>query len=117
MAFGKLAFGGEEFRYDTLPGLGSRFAIGDRGIADLAPVTVDSTVGDTRNAGTPAPAAAVQETAAAESKVTLLADLLTHLLAIRANVSNLAASDRSSCRTTDQHNVFSYSRGAIHLPA
>ncbi|MCJ1305231.1 hypothetical protein MMC08_008045 [Hypocenomyce scalaris] len=72
MAFGKLAFGGEEFRYDTLPGLGSRFAIGDRGIADLVSVTVDSTVGDTRNAGTPAPAAAVQETAAAESKTEAL---------------------------------------------
>lgn len=81
MALEKLAFGGEEFRYDTLPGLGSRFAIGDRGIEDLTPITANGTAAETRHAGTPVPAAALQETAAEESKVTFLADLLAHLLA------------------------------------
>ena len=109
MALEKLAFGGEEFRYDTLPGLGSRFAIGDRGIAELAPLTVQSTVGETRNASTPVLAAAAQEIAAAESKVTLLADLHARLLATRADVCNLAASDRSSCCTTDQYNTTVFS--------
>ena len=35
MALEKLAFGGEEIQYDTLPGLLSRFGIGNRDIAGV----------------------------------------------------------------------------------
>ncbi len=64
MALEKLAFGGEEFKYDTLAGIASRFAIGTRDIADVKGSTASSLLAEPKPAAVPAPPILPSETAA-----------------------------------------------------
>lgn len=64
MALEKLAFGGEEFKYDTLAGISSRFAIGNRDIADVKELTANSLFAEPKSAAVPVPSILSSETAA-----------------------------------------------------
>jgi len=63
MALEKLAFGGEEFKYDTLAGIASRFAIGNRDIADVKGLTASSLFAEPKSAAVPVPSILPSETA------------------------------------------------------
>ena len=58
MSLERLPFGGEEFQYDTLPGLGSAFAIGGRDIAAARPTDASDRGILPKRAATPTKAAA-----------------------------------------------------------
>ena len=64
MALEKLAFGGEEFKYDTLAGIASRFAIGNRDIADVKGLAASSLFAEPKPAAAPVPSILASETAA-----------------------------------------------------
>ncbi|KAL0037432.1 hypothetical protein WJX79_008048 [Trebouxia sp. C0005] len=63
MALEKLAFGGEDFKYDTLAGIASRFAIGNRDIADVKGLTASSLFTEPKAAAVPVPSILPSETA------------------------------------------------------
>ena len=76
MALEKLAFGGEEFKYDTLAGISSRFAIGNRDIADVKELTANSLFAEPKSAAVPVPSILSSETAA-QAQVLLGENLYT----------------------------------------
>ncbi len=71
MALERLAFGGEEFKYDTLPGLGARFAIGNREIADHKPVIANINGTAPKRAATPVPVVALPASDTVQTEVQL----------------------------------------------
>ena len=81
MALEKLAFGGEEFKYDTLAGIASRFAIGNRDIADVKGLTASSLFAEPQSAAVPVPSVLPSETAA-QAQVMLGENLSMCLLRI-----------------------------------
>lgn len=68
MELERLAFGGEEFQYDTLSGLGSRFALGNRDIAHVKAVVTDTAL---RPVAGSIPVAAQSESQAIQIEVSL----------------------------------------------
>ncbi len=83
MALEKLAFGGEEFKYDTLAGTASRFAIGNRDIADVKGLTASSLFAEPKPAAVPVPSILPSETAA-QAQVMLRENLSMCLLRIKS---------------------------------
>jgi hypothetical protein len=91
MALEKLAFGGEEFKYDTLAGVASRFAIGNRDIADVKGLTASSLFAEPKPAAVPVSSVVPSETAV-QAQVMLGENLSVCMLRIKSQVCALSAS-------------------------